>query len=96
MLNWDSKIILYYVYMQVYIIIAIVLFCIWMYFVREGFAVRPPMPNFGTNTWKHAFDNSQKEFDKRYKIQGEISYPVGYTMTGEFIDYGPLASNEDI
>jgi hypothetical protein len=54
------------------------------------------MPNFGTNTWKHAFDNSQKEFDKRYKIQGEISYPVGYTMTGEFIDYGPLASNEDI
>ena len=69
-----------------------------MYFFKqeEGFAVRPPMPNFGTNTWKSSFEKSAQEFDKRYNIQGELSYPLGYTMTGEFVDYGPLASNEDI
>ena len=82
--------------MQLLIILLFVIFFISMYFCKEGFAVRPPMPNFGTNTWKSAFDNSQREFDKRYKIQGEISYPVGYTMTGEFIDYGPLALNAEL
>jgi hypothetical protein len=77
-------------YMLAFRLIAIIIVGIWMYFMREGFAVRPPMPNLGTNTWKSAFDDSLKEFDRRYKIK---SLPVGYTMTGEFIDYGPRALN---
>ena len=79
-----------YVYMLIFLIIAIILGCIWVYFGKEGFEVRPPMPNFGTNIWKSAFDKSLKEFDKRYKNQTD---PVGYTMTGEFIDYGPREWN---
>ena len=53
----------------------------------------PPMANFGTNIWRSPFDNSLREFDKRYKLvglEGEMKYPKHYTITGEFIDDGPL------
>ena len=58
--------------MKLLIAALLVIFFMSMYFCREGFAVRPPMPNFGTNTWKSAFDNSQQEFDKRYKAKYRI------------------------
>ena len=57
----------------------------------------PPMANFGTNVWRSPFDNSLQEFDKRYKLvglEGEMKYPNHYTVTGEFIDDGPLEWSE--
>jgi hypothetical protein len=53
----------------------------------------PPMANFGTNVWRSSFDNSLREFDKRYKHVGVLKYPNHYTVTGEFIDDGPLEWN---
>ncbi len=64
---------------------------------NEGFANTippmansPPMANFGTNIWRTPFDNSLKEFDKRYKHVGVLKYPDHYTVTGEFIEDGPI------
>jgi len=57
---------------------------------------KPAMADFGLNVWKSSFNRSEKEFDKRYKppqLPNMPSYPKKYTMTGEFIDDGPLPSN---
>ena len=53
----------------------------------------PPMANFGTNVWRSPFDKTLREFDKRYKILGVMKYPRHYTLTGEFVDDGPLEWN---
>lgn len=55
---------------------------------------KPPEYNQGTNLWKRAYHNGYKLFYERYRPTNKlISYPVRYTMSGEFIDDGPLASN---
>jgi hypothetical protein len=55
----------------------------------DGFTNKPAMANFGTNIWRKPFDDSLREFDKRYKHVGVLKYPDHYTVTGEFIDDGP-------
>jgi hypothetical protein len=54
-------------------------------------------PTFGINTWRDDFDAEQKLFDKRYKPPNDIqfmpSYPPRYSVTGDFLENGPLASN---
>ena len=58
---------------------------------------KTPSPTFGINTWRDDFNEEQKLFDKRYKppnnIQFMPSYPPRYSVTGDFIEDGPLASN---
>jgi hypothetical protein len=58
---------------------------------------KTPSPTFGINTWRDDFDSGQKLFDKRYKPPDDIkfmpSYPPRYTVTGDFLENGPLASN---
>jgi hypothetical protein len=58
---------------------------------------KTPSPTFGINTWRDDFDAEQKLFDKRYKppnnIQFMPSYSPRYSVTGDFIEEGPLASN---
>ena len=58
---------------------------------------KTPSPTFGINTWRDDFDEEQKLFYKRYKppnnIQFMPSYPPRYSVTGDFIEDGPLASN---
>ena len=87
------------------VIIIIAIYCMSLYLMKgiEGFDTSPPMANtsppmanFGTNIWRSPFDNSLREFDKRYKLvglEGEMKYPKHYTITGEFIDDGPLEWN---
>lgn len=56
----------------------------------------PAMANFGVNVWKSAFHKSQNLFDKRYKppqLTNMPNYPSRYSLTGEFMDDGPYASN---
>ena len=58
---------------------------------------KTPSPTFGINTWRDEFDAEQKLFDKRYKPPSDIefmpSYPQRYSVTGDFLENGPLASN---
>ena len=58
---------------------------------------KPAMPNFGVNDWQDEFNEEESLFDKRYKppsgLQFMSNYPVRYSLTGQFIDDGPYASN---
>ena len=58
---------------------------------------KTPSPTFGINTWRDDFDSEQKLFDKRYKPPNDLefmpSYPPRYSVTGDFLENGPLASN---
>jgi hypothetical protein len=58
---------------------------------------KPVMPNFGIDTWKSSFDQSKQLFDERYKppnnIQFMPNYQNRYSLSGVFIEEGPIASN---
>ena len=58
----------------------------------------PPQPLIGVNTWSSKFNQGNKLFNQRYKpTKGQYafmpSYPNRYSLSGEFVDDGPLASN---
>jgi hypothetical protein len=60
---------------------------------------KPSMANFGVNTWLAEFNEEQYLYNKRYKppsIQYMPNYPERYSLTGEFIEDGPFASNSFI
>ena len=57
---------------------------------------KPAMPNLGVDTWSAKFNESRKMFDDRYKPAGlnrMPTYPERYSLSGQFLDEGPLASN---
>ena len=57
---------------------------------------KPAQANFGVDTWSDEFNEDKKLFDKRYKpsgLQFMPNYPERYTLTGEFKEDGPYASN---
>jgi len=58
---------------------------------------KPPEYNQGVDIWKSSFDDGYKLFNTRYKppnnLTYEPNYPNRFTMSGEFMDDGPLASN---
>ena len=50
--------------------------------------------NFGLNTWKKSFNEENRLFNLRYKpssLQYMFTYPKRYSLTGEFIEDGPLS-----
>ena len=58
--------------------------------------IDPPQYDIGVNTWRKKFDNGEIFYDKRYypgKQQFMPNYPKRKTLSGEFEDDGPLASN---
>jgi len=60
---------------------------------------KPARPNFGVNTWVGEFIEGRSLFDKRYKptnLQFMPDYKQRYSLTGEFKDDGPFASNAPI
>lgn len=60
---------------------------------------KPSSPNFGANTWTTNFKQSEMLFNKRYKqhgMQNEPSYQKRYSLTGEFVEDGPMASNAQL
>ena len=70
-----------------------------MTFLDKEFS-KTPTPTFGVNTWRDDFDAEQKLFNKRYKPPSTLpnmpSYPPRYSVTGDFLEDGPLASNATI
>jgi len=64
--------------------------------VTDNMNSKPSQPNFGVNTWRASFDVGQKLFDARYQpagLQNMPKYPEMYSLTGEFVEDGPLPSN---
>lgn len=65
-------------------------------FSRKKFSKTPSL-TLGIDTWRDDFDSTQKLFDKRYKPPSDLeympSYPQRYSVTGDFLENGPLASN---
>jgi hypothetical protein len=60
---------------------------------------KPAQANFGVDVWSQEFDEDKKLFDQRYKpsgLQYMPDYPKRYSLTGEFIEDGPYASNAPI
>jgi hypothetical protein len=57
---------------------------------------KPSMPNFGGNMWISDFESDKDLFDKRYKptnLPFMPNYPKRYSLTGQFVEDGPFASN---
>jgi hypothetical protein len=64
--------------------------------VTEDKFEKPAMPDFGIDKWSNKFIKGRKLFDDRYKpfgLKNMPSYPDRYSLTGQFVDEGPLASN---
>lgn len=64
-------------------------------FTPNPFA-KPDMPNFGVNSWMAGFNDDMELFNRRYKppqLQYMPDYAKRYSLSGEFIDDGPFASN---
>jgi len=64
-------------------------------FSSKKFA-KAPNADYGINIWRDDFDEQEKLFDKRYKpdeLEYMPEYPKRYSLTGEFIEEGPIASN---
>jgi len=57
---------------------------------------KPSEANFGTNVWNDLYKQSLSLFDKRYKQSSTkymVKYQPTYSLSGSFIEEGPLASN---
>lgn len=64
--------------------------------VTKDLYSRAPQANFGVNTWRQSFDETETLFNKRYKpnkLQFMPNYPYNYTATGMFKTDSPLPSN---
>ena len=57
----------------------------------------PPAYNTGVNMWRAQFDQGESIFDEVYKPPANLanmpSYPPRYSLSGQFMEDGPLASN---
>lgn len=60
---------------------------------------KPVQPSFGVNTWFPQFKQENELFDKRYKpnqLENMPNYEGRYSLTGQFIEDGPFASNSEL
>ena len=58
---------------------------------------KAPQASFGIDTWSSSFNSERKDFDERYVCNDYpylMKYPNRYSVTGEFNQNGPLASND--
>jgi hypothetical protein len=57
---------------------------------------KPYMANFGINTWSASAKTGVDLFDKRYKpdkLRYMPDYPDRYSLSGQFVEGGPIAAN---
>jgi hypothetical protein len=60
---------------------------------------KPAIPSFGINIWSEQFNEQRKLFNERYKpnnLPNMPNYPERYTLSGIFIDEGPIESNTTV
>jgi hypothetical protein len=68
------------------------------YVYKEQKTAPPPSYFQGINTWKKPFTVGAQMYEKRYAPSIDdpslaVNYPQRYTLSGEFMDDGPLAAN---
>ena len=59
--------------------------------------IKPVQYFQGINTWRKAFDQAQELYDKRYTPNAQSfspKYPERISLSGQFIDNGPLPAND--
>jgi hypothetical protein len=64
-------------------------------FPRKQFS-KAPLADYGIDIWRNNFDEQEKLFNKRYKpnqLQYMPNYSKRYSVTGEFVEEGPISSN---
>uniref|UniRef100_A0A6C0LLF6 Uncharacterized protein n=1 Tax=viral metagenome TaxID=1070528 RepID=A0A6C0LLF6_9ZZZZ len=57
---------------------------------------KPPQPDLGINTWIEDFKKTNKLYDNTFQppnLEFMPTYDKRYSLSGEFIENGPLASN---
>jgi len=67
--------------------------------VTNNLYSKPAEPNFGVNIWFPQFQQENDIFNKRYKppqLQNMPNYAGRYSLTGQFIEDGPFASNSEL
>ena len=67
--------------------------------VTNNLYAKPAEADFGVNTWVDQYEQEKGLFDKRYKpnqLPYMPDYPKRYSLTGQFIEDGPFASNAEI
>jgi hypothetical protein len=69
------------------------------FYKDKGRNFYPPKYFQGVNQWRPAFDNKIQLYNKKYNPNIEFQkfipiYPKRPTLSGEFIDNGPLAAND--
>ena len=66
--------------------------------ITDNVFSKPPQANFGVDTWSSSSDQVLDLYDTRYKPPSTMMYMPGYSsrysLTGDFIDEGPIASND--
>ena len=63
--------------------------------IKDVYA-KPYEPNFGINTWISEYNEEKNLFDDRYQpsgLQFMPNYPKRYSLSGQFMEDGPFASN---
>lgn len=64
-------------------------------FSSNKFSITPKLSN-GVNTWSSKFNKQKTLYDSKYmspQLQYMPQYNKRYSISGEFLDIGPLASN---
>lgn len=64
--------------------------------VKNNMYSKTPSLNLGLNKWREKFDEELQKYDKEYRPKDAPfmqEYIPFYSITGEFIDEGPLPSN---
>lgn len=65
--------------------------------VTDNVFSKPPQANFGVDTWTSTSNQVLDLYDERYKPPSSLKYMPDYSgrysLTGSFIDDGPIASN---
>jgi hypothetical protein len=66
--------------------------------ISDDLFSKPTQANFGVDTWTAPYNQGLKLFNKRYRPPSDLkylpSYSKRYSLSGDFIDDGPLASND--
>lgn len=66
--------------------------------ITDNLFSKPSQANFGVDTWTASSKQVENLYNKRYKPPSNLTYMPSYTprysLTGEFIEEGPLASND--
>ena len=68
--------------------------------ITKNMFEKPSMPSFGVDTWFSDFQKDTAIFDERYKPPSNIelmpNYEQRYSLTGQFIEDSPIASNSPL